>query len=497
MSKTITIIGSGISSLTTAILTLKEGHKVTILEQHSVPGGFLHCFKRFGVRFETGAHYIGALDEGLPFHKLLNYLGVYHEDDYIALDPENTDEYNIENGIYSYCKGYEKNISKITEMFPEFGDEISTYFGEIKNSAVSFPTYYFKEESDQSVMLKYLKMSLHDFLISLKIPKELYDLLIAPCILHGVSPKDLSFGIHSILIDSILVSAHGFRHGGQLLAKRLVDRIEELGGEVLLRKEVVDLEVTDDGKDIKAINCKDGSRYESDLFISGIHPKHVFDMVGKENLKKSFSSRLGKMKESSAFIGAYIILKDSLGINPLRNYYFAPKGVPPYFHAEEIRREDQFFFMTSPQRDIQRRDKFPITIHASCAGETFSGWDLETLKRNDKEYNALKEELFVPIFDQLDKRFPGFKDNIEKVCYSSPLTNIRYNPTPNGSAYGIYHSFENTGARAIGPRSHFHNMYLTGQNTLFPGLLGASVSGLRTAGHIVGIKRILRELEQL
>lgn len=495
MSKSITIIGSGISSLTTAILCLREGHSVKILEQHTMPGGFLHCFKRFGVRFETGAHYIGALDEGLPFHKLLNYLDVYNEEDYIALDPTNTDEYQLENGIYSYCKGYEQNILNLTEKFPKYKEEISSYFDTIRDSAKSFPTYYFKSEFSQSEMLKYLQMSLQDFLESLNIPKELYDLLIAPCILHGVSPKDLSFGIHSILIDSIIVSAHGFKNGGQALAKRLVSKVEDLGGEVLLRKEVVDIETVE--KSIKSITCSDGTKYESDLFISGIHPKDIFNMIGKENVKKSFSRRLDKMKESSAFIGAYVILKDSLGINPLRNYYFAPKGVPPYFHADEIRREDQFFFMTSPNRGIESTENFPITIHASCSGETFSKWNLENLKRNDPEYNALKEDLFKPIFEVLNERFPNFSDSILKVCYSSPITNMRYNPTPNGSAYGIYHSFENTGPRALGPRTHFSNLYLTGQNTLFPGLLGASISGLRTAGHIVGIKRILRELEQI
>jgi len=39
------------------------------------------------------------------------------------------------------------------------------------------------------------------------------------------------------------------------------------------------------------------------------------------------------------------------------------------------------------------------------------------------------------------------------------------------------------------------NLLLTGQNCLFPGLMGAAVSALRTCGHIVGMKPLLSELK--
>ncbi|MEC7183351.1 MAG: hypothetical protein VXW15_11600, partial [Bdellovibrionota bacterium] len=82
----------------------------------------------------------------------------------------------------------------------------------------------------------------------------------------------------------------------------------------------------------------------------------------------------------------------------------------------------------------------------------------------------------------------------DKYCLSSPLTNQKYIPSPNGGAYGIYHDQFSTGARGLGPRTHFHNLILTGQNTLFPGLLGGSISAIKSAGQIIGTKDILKEL---
>src|SRR4051794_15307386 len=84
----VVIIGSGISSLTCAALLSKRGKSVCVLERHTKPGGYLHCFNRFKQRFDTGAHYVGAMDPGQPFYTLLNYLGVYDESLFVPLDED-------------------------------------------------------------------------------------------------------------------------------------------------------------------------------------------------------------------------------------------------------------------------------------------------------------------------------------------------------------------------------------------------------------------------
>ena len=89
------LIGSGISSLTAAAILSKKGKSVCVLEKYVKPGGYLHCFNRFGNRFDTGAHYTGALDPGQPFHTLLNYMGVYDESQFVRLNPEGFDEFRF------------------------------------------------------------------------------------------------------------------------------------------------------------------------------------------------------------------------------------------------------------------------------------------------------------------------------------------------------------------------------------------------------------------
>jgi all-trans-retinol 13,14-reductase len=69
------VIGSGIGSLTTAVLLAKLQHKrVLVLEQHFTIGGQTHAFKRRGrFEFDVGIHYIGDMGNGMG-RRLFDYL---------------------------------------------------------------------------------------------------------------------------------------------------------------------------------------------------------------------------------------------------------------------------------------------------------------------------------------------------------------------------------------------------------------------------------------
>ena len=55
------VIGSGIGGMTCGAALAKLGQKVLILEQHYIPGGFTHMFKRKGYVWDVGIHAIGEV----------------------------------------------------------------------------------------------------------------------------------------------------------------------------------------------------------------------------------------------------------------------------------------------------------------------------------------------------------------------------------------------------------------------------------------------------
>ena len=57
------IVGSGLGGLLCAGILSRAGLDVLVLEQGTQPGGCLQTYRRHGLDFDTGFHYVGGLHE--------------------------------------------------------------------------------------------------------------------------------------------------------------------------------------------------------------------------------------------------------------------------------------------------------------------------------------------------------------------------------------------------------------------------------------------------
>jgi all-trans-retinol 13,14-reductase len=493
----VVIIGSGISSLTSALLLSKRGKSVTVLEQYSKPGGYLHCFNRFGERYDTGAHYVGAMDPGQPFHTLLKYLGVYDDSLFVELDPTGFDVFHFPKFTLNLPKGYEGAIEAIVELFPNERAAITRYFDMIRAAVKEFPTYEFDGARGEIPALGIFETSLMQVVEALTSNTDLQCVLYTYCSLHGVEPQDVAFGFHAIVTDSLLRGAYGLRHGGDALAEKFVDLIRANGGQVLLKKTVKELKVRD--RHVREVVTTEGEVFEADWVISGIHPKTTFALLDdRSNFPPVFTQRLEGLKESIGLFGIYAVSNSDM-LSHLKNYYFFTSSDPKaLFDIKPPGEIPRGAFISPACRDpIAGKATFPLNLHAAGPIEWFEQWRETRFAKRPEDYKKFKENFSENVFRLVDGYYPGFRDSITKYVTSSPLSNLHFNGTQDGAAYGLYHSMQNTGPRAIGPRTKVLNLLLTGQNSLFPGLLGASIAGLRTTGHITGIKPILGELSAM
>ena len=71
--KNVAIIGAGIGGLTAGNLLVKKGHRVTIFESHSAPGGYTAGFWKKGFYFESGTL---AYESSGVMNKTLEDIGV-------------------------------------------------------------------------------------------------------------------------------------------------------------------------------------------------------------------------------------------------------------------------------------------------------------------------------------------------------------------------------------------------------------------------------------
>jgi all-trans-retinol 13,14-reductase len=490
----VVIIGSGISGLTSAILLAQKGKTVTVLEQAAKPGGYMHSFKRFGELYDTGAHYVGAMGAGQPFHTLLSYLGVLDESQFTPLDPSGFDILHFPEGAVSFPRCYAETISELSTLFPNERSAIQTYFRRIQEAIKYFPTYEFNDLTELEIPASVFEESLKSVVESLTTNQRLQSVLYAYCNLHGVSPEDVAFGFHAIVTDSLVRGPYGLNAGGDALTKKFVDRIHALGGKVILRQQVGSLKVID--RLVKEVHTTTGEVYEADWVISSLHPKATFSLLSDQSfIKGAFNERLKSLRESIGIFGIYAVAEKPLPLNPKRNYYFFRSSDPKAMFADRLPTEEpNTVFVSCPKREWTA-GKYPLSLHAPGPYQWFDKWRDERYGRRTQAYVDFKHGYEKTVLGLVDKYHQGFSEQLSQTVSSSPLTHLHFNGSEQGSSYGLYHSISNTGPRAMGPRTKVLNLLLTGQNYLFPGLMGAAVSALRTTGHIIGIKATLGELK--
>jgi all-trans-retinol 13,14-reductase len=434
------------------------------------------------------------LDPGQPFRQLLTYLGVYSEDLFIPLEADGFDVFHFPNRTVQFPKGYEALTETLSSHFPKEREAIRTFLKQTNDAVQHFPTYTFKGEFGQTFPVELLERSLHEQVNRLTKNPELQSVLYGHCALHGVAPKDVPFGLHSLVLDSLVLGPYGLRHGGDALTNAFVRVIQSQGGQVLTKQKVTKLELGD--RQVKAAITEKGERFEAEWIISGIHPKLTLGMIeDNQGFTPAFRDRVNKMEESIGFFGIYADCENRPDLDRRRNYYFFRESDPEstWIPPTEFSPPTAAFCAFAARGDA-KPDTIPLNLHSASPMSWFEPWRDTRYGKRPEEYAALKNRVAEQVFDLVGLFKPGFGGSVKRYVTSSPLTNLHFNGSADGSAHGIYHSIQNTGVRSLGPRTKVLNLLLTGQNSLFPGLLGAAVSGLRTSGHIIGMKPILSEL---
>ena len=74
------VIGSGIGGLSCAAMLARYGHRVTVCESHSIPGGAAHGFERDGFTFDSGPSLYSGLSQRPSTNPLRHVLNAIEED---------------------------------------------------------------------------------------------------------------------------------------------------------------------------------------------------------------------------------------------------------------------------------------------------------------------------------------------------------------------------------------------------------------------------------
>ncbi|MBY9017881.1 MAG: NAD(P)/FAD-dependent oxidoreductase [Candidatus Lokiarchaeota archaeon] len=305
----IAVIGSGLAGLTAAALLVKEGHSVTVYEQHERIGGVTATIEKEGYKWDWGQMLIPNFGEGESGRKILEKLGISDKVKALKSYRENYfPDFRISRPKDFQGKYWRKEF--LQELFPEDAKGLDKYFkiydrihdvsallnkegflSKIKLFLTFLPIMKKKEWSAQKLMdycftNKKLQAVFIAILADYVASPEVFPGLIIPTI-NAESQYDervpLDYGRHQHRqswsyiengMGTIIAALAGFIEGkksGKILTNTAINKIN-----------------LEDGS-VKSVLLSNNEEVEVDLVIASGGAKELYlDLVGSEHITQEF-----------------------------------------------------------------------------------------------------------------------------------------------------------------------------------------------------------------
>lgn len=514
------IVGSGIGGLTAGALLAREGFRIAIFEQHSLPGGYCSSFRRKGFTFNTGVEAVSGLWENGPVRYLLEDLGLKQTD----LFTRNTSRYVFKGRYVDAPSDLDGFIALLQGMFPEESQGIAEFFNVSKKAyeetykeaeiyGTPLPAELIAKVFGPKALLDYPREHPHFYEWINKTYQEVLDesfrnedlKAFLSALIGYVGTRPDKTPAQSALTAVISYYLHGgyFPKGGALrFAEALRQYIEEHGGKIMLKHGVERIILAPDldgdswigqnrmnrdsmgsafqvdavprrgilsrpGKfKVRGVQVGD-EIYSSPIIIANANAKTTFlDLIGEEYLRTTFAGRIRELPMSPSVFMVFLGVDMDLS------------GYPVLIHNLD----DGYGIVIGSNVDagLAPLGKASVTLLTGARYQDFP-------PRGSTEYLSKKQLLADALIQKAEKLIPGLAEHIVIRETASPRTLEFYTRMPEGAIYAFDQSKD---IKRPYFKSPIKGLYLAGAST-FPGggIEAVIISGRIAANDIIGWKR--------
>ena len=289
------------------------------------------------------------------------------------------------------------------------------------------------------------------------------------------------------------------------MAQTIIPVIQSTGGEVFTYASVEQILTNNAG--VTGVRMADGHTIKASTVISnaGVFNtfNHLLDSTTPQ--RADYLEKLKDVSRSMASICLYIGIKDTaenLQL-PKTNFWIYPnenyEAVCDTFKQSSRYTDDTVLpmvyisFPSAKDPDFSNRypGKATIEIVAPCMHEWFAEWQDKPWGNRGDDYNALKEALSQRLLTYLFEKLPHLKDKIDFYELSTTLSTDFFCRYEEGEIYGLQHDPKRFEQQWLKPKTEIKGLYLTGQDVLSCGVVGAMMAGLITAIQLGGLKGLL------
>lgn len=467
----IIIIGAGLAGLATGCYGQMNGYKTMIFEMQNKPGGVCVSWQRKGYSFDYAVHNVFGIKPGSVNNHLWQELGTLR-----GVQAHSFEEFVQVEGADGKVLTVYNDLDKLEAHLKELSPSDTKLIGDFIKAAKRFSGYdlfaamtggaltKLKMLPLMGALMKYSKITINDY------AKKFSD----PFLQKAFATIQYDIPEVPTLIPIIFLATQNSGDGGwpmggsTALSKNIEQRYLELGGEVVYNSKVKRIIVKDDKA--VGVELEDGSEHFADRVVSAADGySTIYQMLDGKYVNETINAYYKAYPKSQAF-----------GLEVWYGIAMDLTGEP---HAI-VRFLDKPITVESKQRDRLDLEIFNFDPSLVPAGKTVvkvvfdSEYDYwKALSANKEKYREQKQQVADQIAEQLEKRFPGFKESVEAVDIVTPLSVEHWT--------GAFRGCQAWGA----PKEYAQEVNKNGISKTLPGLRSFYMVG-QWAGGTIGLNTV-------
>ncbi|MBU0484697.1 MAG: FAD-dependent oxidoreductase [Proteobacteria bacterium] len=454
MSHTLVIIGAGLSGLAAGIRYARFGHKVIILEKHSIAGGLNSYYYRQGMLLETGLHamtnYAAPEDKAAPLNRLFRQLklsrrqlATHEQFSSKILFPGNTS--------LLFSNDFTLLQEEVARLFPRVIDRF--------NHLVSVVDDYDPFTPKPRISTR---QKLDEFLGD----RLLIDMLLWPLMVYGNSEEhDMDFSQFVIMFRSIFQEGM-FRPAGTVkdFLNVLIDHYKALGGEIRFKTAVESLKLV--GTKVLGVYLESGEFMQVDDVISTAGYPATLGFTGDSALAAPYE---GQMSFTEMVYFLTPEARHSLQCDQTIIFYNLAEQFDYCRPLQAVNVDCGVICFPGNFKGLPPDDPFQLRVTHPA---NYSIWQ----QADAPQYKWMKEEWGARSRRITGEIIGNYEQNIVYQDSFTPVTIEKFTGKAQGAVYG-------SPVKLKDGRTAYDNLYVAGTDQGYLGIVGAMLSGVTMINH--------------
>lgn len=495
------VIGSGMGGMTTAALLAKLGKKVLVLEQHYVPGGFTHAFKRKHHHWDVGVHAVGEVTEHSLTGRILKYL----TDDQLkwaSLGSVYDEFYFPEDFRIDFPDSPQQFRANLVEAFPEETEAIDAYLRLVREVASGMRGYYtartttgFKGRIADMFLArnaqKYFEEPTQSVLDRLTSNPKLQAIFTAQWGYYGSPPSRSCFAIQALVTKHFMYGGYYPVGGSEEIAKGLLQAVAQAGGWTRISTHVEEILI--EHNRAVGVRLQGGEEIHAPIVISAAGILSTVQRLLPESIQKQdWCQDIQPLPPAPAHVCLYLGFKGDItqaGASGANKWFYQtwdmeagdwdirdPENIPeaPCLYCS-------FPSLKDPLHDPKDGPYHTGEVVTFVPWDVFASWKDTRWRKRGEAYESFKNTLQDALLKQFLSKMPELEPMIDYVELSTPLSTDHFCRPMRGSIYGLEPTPDRFKTRSLRASSPVKGLYFSGSEVASVGVIGAMMGGVLAA----------------